>query len=120
MTTSSTQDDSSQSTRPPHEKAVRLGLFKHFSYGTIAAIGLGAAAIGLGALGLEVLMATLLDESYGGTMLGLPFPFVSMPLGVCALVTTALVAPRDIKTALYPLVGAAMYWSTAIALWIWT
>lgn len=105
---------------PAHQKAVRLGLFKHFSYGTIAAIGLGAAAIGLGALGLEVLMARLLEEGYGGTMLGLPFPFISMPMGVCALLMSALVALKDLKLALYPLFGAAAYWGVAIALWITT
>lgn len=102
------------------QKAVRLGFFRHFSYGTIAAIGLGAAAIGLGSLGLEVLMARLLNEGYGGTMLGLPFPFISMPMGVCALLLTGLVASKDFKLALYPLLGAVVYWSVAITLWIST
>ena len=101
-----------------HEKARRLGLFRHFSYGTIAAIGLGAAAIGIGSLGLEVLMAKLLSESYGGTMLGLPFPFVSMPLGVCALALATLVGWRDMRLALWPLAGAMLYWTLAITLWI--
>lgn len=109
-------------TTPPattgHQKAKRLGLFQHFSYGTIAAIGLGAAAIGIGSLGLEVLMATLLSESYGGTMLGLPFPFVSMPLGVCALALAALVGRHDMKLALWPLSGAALYWGIAVSLWL--
>lgn len=113
-----TQDE--QAPSPAHEKAKRLGLFRHFSYGTIAAIGLGAAGIGLGSLGLEVLMAKLLSESYGGTMLGLPFPFISMPLGMCAIFMAILVARQDMKLAMWPATGAVLYWATALTIWITT
>ena len=51
-------------------------------------------------------------------MLGLPFPFVSMPLGVCALALAALVGRHDMKLALWPLSGAALYWGIAVSLWL--
>ena len=103
---------------PRSERPKRLGLFQHFSGGTLAAIGLGAAAIGLGSLGLEIGVAGLLDERYGGAILGLPVPFVSAPLGLSALLISALLAARDWRLSLYPLIGALVYWCTAISLWL--
>lgn len=99
------------------EKPKRIGLFRNgTAYGALAAMGAGAAGIALGSLGLELLMARMLHEGYAGTMLGLPFPLVSMPLGLGALILTALTALKAPQHVPIPLLCTALYWGAAAAL----
>ena len=87
------------------------GLFTQAPYGVLAAIAATSAAIGLASLGLEfVFMRVLGDPTPPGTALGLPIPFVSMPLGLAALIATLLVARARPKLAIFPGLASLLYW----------
>lgn len=95
----------------------RPGLFTSHATGTIAALSVTCSALGLAALGLEIAMVRMIDAPPLGVMLGLPIPFISVPLGVGALVIAAITAALQPRHSIVPWLSAVVYW--AVLLWVW-
>lgn len=52
-----------------------------------------------------------------GTLVGLPWPFISAPLGIGATLLAALVAFSSPKMAIWPGLLALSYWALTAFLW---
>lgn len=101
-----------------HFRPKRLGLFRHFPYGTIGAMAMTAAFLGLISLALEVAAGRFLGSGLSAGWPGLPLPFVSAPLGLGALLLTILLARHDARKALAPILSTATYWGAALVIWL--
>ena len=101
------------------ERPRRIGLFRGgMSYGTLAAIAVTCAAIGLGSLGLEVLVMFITEQGPIGHMIGLPIPFVSTPLGAGALVISGLLVVTRPRVSLLPVLSTLAYMAAMVGLWM--
>jgi|GEM_PF-6484448 hypothetical protein len=101
------------------ERPQRIGLFRGgMSYGTLAAIAVTCAAIGLGSLGLEVLVMFITEQGPIGHMIGLPIPFVSTPLGAGALVISGLLVVTRPRVSPLPVLSSLAYVAAMVGLWM--
>lgn len=114
LTTTTTDGQIEKSERPQ-----RIGLFRGgMSYGTLAAISVTCAAIGLGSLGLEVLVMFITKQGPIGYMIGAPIPFVSTPLGAGSVVISGLLLVTKPRVSLLPVLSSIAYVAAMIGLWI--
>jgi hypothetical protein len=92
-------------------------LFESSPHGVLAAIAAGAAFIGCGTLGLEVMFSWMTRSEPVGHLAGVGFPFVSAPLGIAPVFMGCLLLYSRPRMALVPLLCGAAYW--ALVWWLW-
>jgi len=92
------------------------GLLANAGNEALAAMAVSATAIGIGALFLELLFASLVGAPVG-TVVGLPIPFVSTPLGAGAIIMSGLLWYDKPRYAWVPSIGAVLYWALVVLLW---
>ena len=117
--TSATPD--AHDTQDPQEapaKPKRIGLFKHFPYGSIGAMAMTSAFLGLISLLLEVGVQRLFGSHMAPGWPGLQLPFVSAPLGISALLLSILLARHNTRQAIAPILSTAAYWLVALSFWL--
>ncbi|RDV37710.1 hypothetical protein DV096_11350 [Bradymonadaceae bacterium TMQ3] len=90
---------------PEGERPKLQKLFGSYANGTLALMGVAAGVIALATLGLEIFFESPLTAA-----LGLPIPYMSMPLGLGTVVLGGLMARASWKLALPALLMGAAYW----------
>ncbi|RAL19997.1 hypothetical protein DL240_19295 [Lujinxingia litoralis] len=94
---------------PPGERPRLQHLFGSYARGTLAMMGAACGLIAVATLGLELAFPVGLTQA-----LGLPIPYMSMPLGVATLVLGGLMARQDRLYALPALLLGLLYWAMVV------
>lgn len=82
-------------------------LFESFPHGTLAFMSVGCGLIAVATLFMEIL-----THQIHAIALGLPFGFISLPMGVATMVLAGLMARTNLKYALPSLLFGISYWVT--------
>ena len=101
---------------PPLDEQIS-SWFRPMPNGTLAVISATCSAMAIGSMGLEMIARLLTGIQALGWSAGLPFPFVSIPLGVGGLVTSLMLCRTRPKAALGPLALVSVY--VGLVLWLW-
>ena len=94
-----------------------LGWFQAMPNGTLAVISLTCTTIALVSFALEMLVRFLVDVPALGHAIGLPVPFVSIPLGLGGVVTTCMLTRTRVSAALIPAIFSVLYIALVIVFW---
>ncbi len=99
------------------DKPGLVPLFESSPHEVLAAIAAGAAFIGSGTLGLELMFSWRTRTEPVGYAAGIGFPFVSAPLGVATVVMTCLLLYSKPRVAAVPFLCSVAYWG--LVWWQW-
>ena|SRR5690554_915412 len=91
---------------PEGERPKLQKLFESYAHGTLALMGVAAGLIALATLALEIFFGVRLTEA-----LGLPFAYMSMPMGAATVILGGLMARASWTMALPALLMGIAYWA---------
>lgn len=94
-----------------------LPWFEPMPNGTLAVISVTCTTIALVSFALEMVVRFLVQVDALGWAIGLPVPFVSIPLGLGGLVTTILLTRTRASAAIVPAIFCLAYIALVIVFW---